>query len=293
MGAPIDVVRLGHTMHVGPDLKALRELYFNAFGAIVFHGGHGVEEDHDLHLLYAADCMIEPLAPARTVPGKPLAHYLDRYGPGFQSVQFEIADFHAAEARCRELGIKTVNPIGSDVYFFLHPKAAHGLFLMLRASKMPNDPADYAGWNPDWIRGHPSSLRRVSSLNFAVTDRDGARFILTEALAGRVLHEDEVEAPEPLRRSFVAVGDAVFGLVQPLSDRGPVSRYMAERAPGLYSMTWLVDDVGAAQAHMASRGLATTQAGLVTGALGLDPAGFLGARHEFTAQEPFTRTVSR
>ena len=290
MSAPIEVIRLGHTMHVGQDLAALRRLYIEAFGAIVFHEGHGEAEDHDLNLLYAANCMMEPLAPARTVPGRPLANYLDRYGPGFQSVQFEIADFHAAMARCDALGIKTVNPIGSEVYFFLRPKDSHGLFLMLRASKMPNDPADYAGWRPDWVRGHPSSLERISSLNFAVTDLAGARFILTEALGGRILHEDVVTTPEPMARSFVAVGGAVFGLLQPSNSVGPVSRYMAERAPGLYSMSWRVGDAAAAQAHLESRGLAVTRDGLITGELGLDPAGFFGARHEFTAQEPFANT---
>jgi hypothetical protein len=291
MGAPIEIVRLGHTMHVGPDLGALRELYMNAFGAIIFHGGHGIEEDHDLNLLYVADCMMEPLAPARTVPGKPLAQYLDRYGPGFQSVQFEIKDFHAAEARCRELGVATVNPIGSEVYFFLHPKASHGLFLMLRASKMPNDPAEYAGWRPDWIRGHPSSLLRLSSLNFAVSDRLGARFILTEALGGRLLHEDRVETPEPMDRTFVEVGGAVFGLLEPLGGNGPVSYAIKTRAPGLYSMTWLVESIARAEAHLASKNLATTTEGLVTGSLGIDPAGFFGARHEFTTTEPFSQPL--
>jgi len=84
---------------------------------------------------------------------------------------------------------------------------------------------------------------------------------LAEALA---FYQDalglEVEAPEEVpsqrvRAHFVPVGEATLELLEPTSPDSPIARFMEKRGPGVHHITLRVDDIHAALARLAARGV--------------------------------------
>lgn len=285
MSDRIGVHRIFHTIHAVKDIHATREKYMNVFGAWVFAEGYHGPEDRDMNLFYVANHIVEPMAP-RTLEAtdKMLARYVQRHGEGFQSIEFEVDNAIEAAQTCRDK--KVTLTTAYDTFFFVHPKSSGGVILEVCDTKMPNDPHDLKNWNPDWIEGHPSSLRRLSCIGCAVKDLAVAKAFFTEVWDGEIVHEDESHGDEKLRRSFIRFGDDndTLCLAQPTTGSGPVSRYMEERNPGVYSIVWQVDDLAQAEDYFRSKELNIVRDGAMEGSFSIDPADMFGARHEFTDQ---------
>ena len=74
----IPVRRVLHTIHAVRDVHVARKLYQDVFGAIAFAERYHAGEDRDMALLYAADHMIEPMAPADRTNRTPPSHATSR-----------------------------------------------------------------------------------------------------------------------------------------------------------------------------------------------------------------------
>ena len=273
----MQVKRIVHAIHVVRDLGRTRQRYMNALGAWVFAESYHEGEDRDMNLMYVANFMVEPMSPR----GKPtgLTRFLERYGEGLHSIEFEVDDLSAAKAALTARGIRSTDVHGS--FFFAHPKDTFGVLLEVTTARMPNDPFHYEGWNPRWSMGHPSSILGVASLNFVVEDLDGARRMLTDVWGGVVLKEAALPGPEPIDVCHLAIADGVVCLARPQTRTGPIGRWLAERGPGFYSVTWRVESRDAAEAFCIDRGLSVLTEGTLSGGVSIDPSDFFGARHEF------------
>lgn len=273
----MQVKRIVHAIHVVRDLRQTRQRYMNALGAWVFAESYHEGEDRDMNLLYVANFMMEPMSPR----GKPtgLTRFLERYDEGLHSIEFEVDDLSAAKAALTTHGIRSTDITGS--FFFARPKDTFGVLLEVTTARMPNDPIHYEGWNPRWSVGHPSSLLDLASLNFVVEDLDGARGMLTDVWGGVVIQEGVLDGPEPVDVCHLAIADGVVCLARPQTTTGPIGRWLAERGPGFYSITWRVASRDAAEASFIDRGLSVLTEGTLSGGMSIDPSGFFGARHEF------------
>lgn len=297
MGKPIEIKRVGHTIHVIGDQKAARELYINVFGGIVWMEGYLEPEDRDANLLYVADHMIEPMSPCGNDNSKPVARFLEKYGAGWQGAHFmmnNLEELDAVEKMLNEFEIPTAQVMPGMGYFFVHPKYAHGINIEVSSMMMPGDPYDYPNWNPEWAKGNSASVERISSLNFALKEIEWARKFFTEGWAGKVVHEDSVDAPEPMDRCFIEIGGTVLAICAPKgSDAGPLSRYIEGRGAGVYSITWKVADMAQTRSHLTESRMAQAYGFNLsdefcsTGTVAIDPAQFLGAVHEFTEKDPW------
>jgi catechol 2,3-dioxygenase-like lactoylglutathione lyase family enzyme len=277
----IAVQRILHTIHAVRDVHSARKLYQDAFGAIAFAERYHEGEDRDMALLYAANHMIEPMAPRRPDESDTtFARYLGKYGEGLHSFELRIDDAEEAAQICQSHGLtlSTVYP----KFFFVKPQSTGGLIVQLCGKPLVNDPHDYRGWRPDWIEGHPSSLRRLRHIACFVRDLEAAGRFFTEVLAGQIVDDERISAPQPGRRLIVLLGDTRVALVAADNPQtGLFAQYFSRPVSGVFSLVWEVDDLDAARAHLNGIGLPR-----VPSALGLsfaiDPGAMRGARHEFT-----------
>jgi catechol 2,3-dioxygenase-like lactoylglutathione lyase family enzyme len=281
MTARIAIQRILHTIHAVRDVHAARKLYQDVFGGIAFAERYHAGEDRDMALLYAANHMIEPMAPKRPDAADTIfSRYLAKYGQSLHSFELRIDDAVAAAKLCQDRGLdlSTVYP----KFFFVKPRSTGGIVVQLCGKPLENDPQDYRGWRPDWIEGHPSSLRRLHHIACIVRDMDAALDFFLNVLAGELISDGRIAHPQPGRQVRVMLGDTAVALIA-VDDpaTGPIGTYLSGPASGVYALVWEVDDLNAARAHMAAIGMALTDPHLSADGIAIDPAAMLGARHEF------------
>jgi catechol 2,3-dioxygenase-like lactoylglutathione lyase family enzyme len=279
-GTAIRVRRILHTIHAVRDVHPLRKIYQDVFGAIAFAERYHEGEDRDMALLYAADHMIELMAPRRAEPDTTFARYLHRFGESFHSFELRVENAPAAAELCeaRGLALSTVYPL----FFFVKPQSTGGVLIQFCGKPLENDPQDYHNWNPDWIEGHPSSLRRLRHIACFVRDREAALRFFTEVVNGQLLSDEHVEMPQQGRRAGVMLGDtkvALFSADDPTS--GVFADYFTKPRSGIFALVWEVDNLTAARAHIEERGHVTGPSLLDPDGFAISQDSFYGARHEF------------
>lgn len=281
MTPPIDVHRIVHAIHVVSDIHAARRRYMDLLGAWAFAESHHPTEDRDMNLMYVANFMVEPMAPHSS--NTSLGRYLERFGEGWQSIEFKVSDLGAARRALEAKGIRATLVYPS--FFFAHPKDTFGMLLEVTMVEMPNDPMLYRGWNPSWALGHPSSLERLACITFAVREINGPRDMLRDVWGAEVVREDKPAGEEPLERCFLFLAGATLCLARPVGSGGPVASYIGGRGPGLYSLVWKVERLDAARTYFERKGVPVVEKGSVAGTFSIDPAATFGARHEFTERD--------
>jgi catechol 2,3-dioxygenase-like lactoylglutathione lyase family enzyme len=281
---------VNHATVVVPDLHAARRRYMDVFGAVFFKElapSPLVEEDYDLNLFYVADLMIESMAPHGTRATTALTSYLSRYGPGHHFLEFGVADLARARQALLDRGYQLVTD--NAVTFTTHPRSTHGL-LLGAAEGFMNPP-----WRSTWTGGNALGLRGLRSINFVVEDLDAATEHLTGIWGGQFLRTSRVTSPEHLRVNHLSFGSPsewdvrgphVVALLRPESSDGPAAEFLAARQARYYSLTWTVEDIGAAVRELGRRGIEVTH-GASCGEEGamIAPGALFGARHELVAPD--------
>jgi methylmalonyl-CoA epimerase len=98
------------------------------------------------------------------------------------------------------------------------------------------------------------SVRGVHHLGFAVADLDEAVSTYAELFGARVEHRERVEE-QGVEAASVLVGPDRIELLAPTGDDTPVGRFLAKRGPGMHHVAYEVDDVRAALADLARKGV--------------------------------------
>ena len=252
--APLPVKRLFHTTQAVRDVHAARLAYLEAFGGLTFLEGYHEGEDRDMALVYVADQMVEPMAPRDAgALDRVFARYLSRYGEGWHSFAFTVADAADAAARLRAGGCEITTEYAN--FFLLHPRSAGGVLLEVCDVEVAQDPYYLPGWNRDWAASRTDRPRRMAYICCVVPDAGVTTRFFTEQLDGRVTGEGRTDWPQPARFVDVAIADARLRVVTPDSLGGPLGGYLAGRRSGVYAVGWEVADVDAAAAIMRKAGL--------------------------------------
>ncbi len=282
MNIRIPVSRIMHTIHAVEDIHACRRLYQDALGGLVFAEGFEPKMDRDMALLYVTNHMIEPMAP-RTLGDMQhsFARFLNRYGEGWHSFELKVPDAAAAAAKLKAAGCRLVET-PYPVFFFVHGDATGGLLIEVCERPMPNDPYDRGGWNPGVAHGMPSGVLRLDHIACVLRDVDAAERVLTEMFDGTVLSDAQITSPQPARRVLIEIGGDQVALIAPVdADTGPLGAYLAGHHTGVYALVWQVEDEARARAAFAAMKMEFVTNTCVGGSFGIDPAHFMGARHEF------------
>jgi len=278
--AAIPVRRILHTIHAVRDINPLRKVYQDVFGAIAFAERYHEGEERDMALLYAANHMIELMAPRRSEPDTTFARYLDRFGESFHSFELRVESAPESAESCKAhgLALSTVYPL----FFFVKPQSTGGVLVQFCGKPLENDPQDYHNWNPDWIEGHPSSLRRLHHIACLVRDREAALRFFTEIIDGKLLSDERVALPQPGRCVHVLLGDTKVALYSADNPKtGVFADYFAQPRSGIYALVWEVDSLDAARQHIEARGFEIEPASLQYCGIAIPERSFSGVRHEF------------
>jgi len=95
---------------------------------------------------------------------------------------------------------------------------------------------------------------RLDHVGIAVQDVSAALRFYREAL-GLEVEPPETVASQHVRAYFVPAGGAALELLEATDERSPITKYLARRGPGLHHITLEVDDIHAALARLAARGV--------------------------------------
>lgn len=251
----LPIKRLFHATHAVLDVDAARIAYLEAFGGMAFLEGYHPGEDRDMALVYVADQMLEPMAPRDAgALDKVFARYLSRYGEGWHSFAFTVADTAKAATLLRAGGCEITTEYAN--FFLLHPRSTGGVLLEICDVEIPQDPYYLPGWSRDWAASRTDRPRRMAYVCCVVPDAAITTRFLTELLDGRVTGEGRIEWPQPARFVDVAIADVRLRIVAPDGQsEGPLHHYLAGRRSGVYAVGWEVADVDAAAAIMRGAGL--------------------------------------
>ena len=94
----------------------------------------------------------------------------------------------------------------------------------------------------------------LNHVGIAVQDIDKALSFYRDAL-GLDVEAPEHVATQRVRAHFVPVGPAAIELLEPTSSDSVIAKYVENRGPGLHHITLRVENIHAALAHLASRGV--------------------------------------
>ena len=132
-------------------------------------------------------------------------------------------------------------------------------------------------------------IKRVDHLGVIVGDLDGAVKSFTEHLVLKLEHTERYG--DELDIAFLPCGETLVELIEPLKEGGSNADYLREHGPGIQHVAFEVDDLEAALAELAERGVEPLGDAPVPGAGGmriafLDPQAFDGVLVELC--EPIT-----
>jgi methylmalonyl-CoA/ethylmalonyl-CoA epimerase len=122
-------------------------------------------------------------------------------------------------------------------------------------------------------------IKRVNHLGVIVTDLDDATRSFTEHLGLSLDHVEQYG--DELDIAFLPCGETLVELIKPRTDQGSNADYLREHGPGIQHMAFEVDDLDAALAELAERGVEPLGDAPMPGAGGtriafLDPKSFGG-----------------
>ena len=132
-------------------------------------------------------------------------------------------------------------------------------------------------------------IKRVDHLGVIVGDLDGAVKSFTEHLGLNLEHTERYG--DELDIAFIPCGETLVELIEPLKEGVSNADYLREHGPGIQHVAFEVDDLEAALAELAERGVEPLGDAPVPGAGGmriafLDPQAFDGVLVELC--EPIT-----
>jgi len=96
--------------------------------------------------------------------------------------------------------------------------------------------------------------KKIDHVAIAVRDLDTAVKTFTTNFGFGVDRMGELPALN-IRRAFLTIGDAALELFQPTCDTNPGAKFLAERGEGMYVLSLEVDDLDAAAAALAHKGI--------------------------------------
>jgi methylmalonyl-CoA/ethylmalonyl-CoA epimerase len=110
-------------------------------------------------------------------------------------------------------------------------------------------------------------IKRVDHLGVIVGDLDGAVKSFTEHLGLKLDHTEQYG--DELDIAFLPCGETLVELIEPLKEGGSNADYLREHGPGIQHVAFEVDDLEAALAELAERGVEPLGDAPVPGAGGM------------------------
>jgi hypothetical protein len=220
------------------------------------------------------------MAPNRPVdPTKPVGRFFTKFGSHLHSIGYEVDDIVGLGNALISRGVYIGAPGGGQLekmeedatYCFPSPAQTAGLMVQLTAFSIPGDPRVLDTWSSQvkqWATIHPMGITRLAYQTVGVRDLDAAVARCGELFDVRPVAAGVSEA-EGARYQVVQLGDVLLRLAEPTDDTSPLGRHVARWKNMLYSVTFRVEDLDAAEAWLVAKGIGVDR--LSAGLLSADP----------------------
>ena len=259
-----------HIIHMTDDLDELDAWYDDVFGVLRFMN-HQFSDvlKRDASLVLVGDLCIEPMAPAFREPGwdsVAIGRFFNRFGKRWHSIAWYTVDTQDMVELYQQLvsdkirvysGTGTPSPDGPPPgALFTHPADTYTQLEFMAPNSGLSDPRFHGSFDPGWwANHHPLGISQSSHVTLTVLDMPAARDRYVQSLGGTLLHESDVALSET-RSAYVAVGDLVVELAQPLGSDSIIADDMERHHQSLYAVTFQVRDLEAARQHLEKKGIA-------------------------------------
>lgn len=99
-----------------------------------------------------------------------------------------------------------------------------------------------------------SKFLKINHIGIAVPDIETALSFWRDALGLKLDHVEEV-ARQKSKVAFLPVGESEIELVAPTAEDSTMTKYLADRGPGIHHLCLEVDDIDAALSDLKSKGV--------------------------------------
>jgi catechol 2,3-dioxygenase-like lactoylglutathione lyase family enzyme len=286
-----------HTVHMCADVVELNRFYQDVFGGLLFMGvdepTFSPREDRWASLLVISDLCIETMAPHLPVdPTRPVGKFFSKFGQHLHSVGYAVDDLVGLGDSLIAKGVRIGKPGGGRLekmdpeahYVFPSPKDTSGLMVELCGFDMPGDPRLLEDWSSAataWTE-HPLGIRRLAYQTLGVRDLDAAVARYKDLFAAETVARGH-SVEEGAAFEIVHLGDGLLRLAQPVEPATPLAAHVERYGDMIYSITFRVDDLAAAQDWFEEKKIATRLLG--PGLLAAEPADTFGAPYFFTTDQ--------
>jgi catechol 2,3-dioxygenase-like lactoylglutathione lyase family enzyme len=282
-----------HIIHMTDDLAELDAWYDDVFGVLRFmHHQYSDVLKRDGSLVLIGDLCIEPMAPAFRQEGwdkVAIGRFFNRFGKRWHSIAwYTKTPTDMVEAYRQLVADKVRVYSGTGVpsqdaqppgAIFTHPQDTYTQ-LEFVGPDQGRDPRFHGSFDPSWwATGHPLGVTQSSHVTLAVRDAAEARDRYINTLGGALLHEADMDLTQT-HSAFVAVGDLVIELGEPLEPSSAIAKDMELHHESLYAVTLQVRDLEVARRYLKAKGVAFAEQDENT--LLTDPSTTHGAVFGFT-----------
>lgn len=104
-----------------------------------------------------------------------------------------------------------------------------------------------------WGR-RPVIITRINHIGIAVSSIEDKLKLYTDAL-GLKLQDIEIVADQKVKTAIIPVGESKIELIESTDPEGPIARHIEKRGEGMHHLALEVDDIEAALAMLAKKGV--------------------------------------
>jgi hypothetical protein len=287
-----------HTVHVAEAVEPVARFLEDVLGAVLFMGvdepNYLEPEDRWACVGVVSDWAIEVMAPSQPVdPTKPVGKFFTKFGSHLHSIGYEVDDIVGLGNALISSGLYLGAPGGGQLekmpedasYCFPSPAQTAGLMVQLTAFSIPGDPRVLDTWSSQvkqWANIHPMGITGLAYQTVGVRDLDEALARYAELFDVRPVASGTSEV-EGARYQIVQLGDVLLRLAEPTEEASPLGRHVARWKNMLYSVTFRVRDLDAAQSWLGAKGIGVDR--LSAQHLSANPADTFGMPLFFTTEQ--------
>jgi catechol 2,3-dioxygenase-like lactoylglutathione lyase family enzyme len=261
-----------HIIHMTDDLDELDAWYDDVFGVLRFMNHQYADVlKRDASLVLVGDLCIEPMAPAFREPGwekVALGRFFNRFGKRWHSIAWYTGDDQDMVELYQQLvsdNIRVYGGTGNPSQdgpppgaLFTHPADTYTQLEFMAPNAAMSDPRFHGSFDPAWWSNqHPLGIRQSSHVTVTVLDLPAARDRYVRSLGGTLLFESDIALTQT-RSAFVALGDLVVELAQPVGSDSPIAADMERHHQSLYAVTFQVRELEAARRYLESKAVTFT-----------------------------------
>jgi hypothetical protein len=265
---PGDCHRIALAVHDGPGAF---EQWRRVFGAgVMFDSAHDELDGSTMGMVWMGD--VPFLALASDGPDGLVGRWLEKNGPGVQSLAWEVPDLWASQNYIMQAGIGIIGVHVEGRHFFMHPRDTFGLMLELTDDRLPGDRRQ--GLEPIGGGDGLVQVERVEHVTAVVVELEPVAqlFALVFGAEPRAVTHDGAESVADFD-----IGDLTLRVVEPHDASSAWHDSIVNGRGTLHSVTLAVD-LDTARAGLAAAGIDVARE--TPSSLFLDPADTFGIRLE-------------